>query len=168
MADIKRLGFVGVGLMGGGMARYLLKAGKVLTVFDIDPVKMKSFKGFGAHPATSPREVGAKSSVVFSSLPDSSAVRNIYLGPDGVLEGASSGSILIDLSTVDPETSRTIYRAAAKKDIKYLDAPVSGGPKEAESGKLVITVGGDRSAFEECKPIFDILGPTIHFAGPSG
>lgn len=168
MADIKRLGFVGVGLMGGGMARYLLKAGNALTVFDIDPVKMNSLKALGAHPAASPREVGAKSNVILSSLPDSPTVKNIYLGPDGVLEGSSSGSILIDMSTVDPETSRTIYKAAAKKNIKYLDAPVSGGPKEAESGKLVITVGGDRGAFDECKPIFDILGPTVHFAGPSG
>ena len=168
MADIQRLGFVGVGLMGGGMARRLLKAGNALTVFDIDPVKIHSLKALGAHPAVSPKEVGAKSSIVLSSLPDSSAVRNTYLGPEGALEGSSPGSVMIDMSTVDPETSRTIYQAAAKKDMKYLDAPVSGGPKEAESGKLVITVGGERSAFEECKQIFDTLGSPIHFAGPSG
>jgi 3-hydroxyisobutyrate dehydrogenase-like beta-hydroxyacid dehydrogenase len=72
------------------------------------------------------------------------------------------------MSTVGPETSRNLYKVTAEKKIKYLDAPVSGGPIEAETGKLVITVGGDRDAFEKCKGIFDILGPTIHYAGPSG
>jgi len=168
MADMQRLGFVGVGLMGGGMARRLLKAGNAVTVFDIDAAKVNSLKALGAHPAASPKEVGAKSSVVLSSLPDSSAVRNTYLGPEGVLEGSSPGSVLIDMSTVDPETSRAIYQAAVRKKMKYLDGPVSGGPKEAESGKLVIFVGGDRSAFEECRPIFDTLGSPVHFAGPSG
>lgn len=164
----KRLGFIGLGMMGGGMARTLSRAGYVLNVFDIDQSKMNSFKALGARIFASPKEVGEKSDVVFSSLPDSSAVKKVYLESDGVIQGSPPGSILIDMSTVDPETSRTIYKVAAGKNIKYLDAPVSGGPREAETGKLVITVGGDRDALEECKNILDTLGPTIHYAGPSG
>lgn len=168
MSDIKRIGFIGLGLMGGGMARTLTLAGYVLNVFDIDSNKMNAFRILGSHPLASPKEVGEKSEVVLSSLPDPSIVKNVYLGPEGVMEGSSPGSILIDMSTVDPETSRALYKVAAKKDIKYLDAPVSGGPKEADTGKLVITVGGDKDAFDRCKHILDVLGPTVHYAGPSG
>jgi 3-hydroxyisobutyrate dehydrogenase len=168
MDEKKQIGFIGLGLMGGGMAKNLIRAGYTLNVFDVDQNKMKEFKTLGAYPAISPKEVGAKSEVVFSSLPDPPIVKEVYLGPNGVLEGASSKTILVDMSTVDPETSRSIYKVAAGKKVKYLDAPVSGGPKEAESGKLVIIAGGDRDAFETCKGIFDVLGSTVHYAGSSG
>lgn len=168
MTEMKRIGFTGLGMMGGGMARNLTRAGYVLNVFDVDQSKMKEFKALGADTATSLKEVGAKSEVVFSSLPDPSTVKQVYLGPDGVIEGSSPGTILVDMSTVDPETSRAIYKVAAEKKVKYLDAPVSGGPREAESGKLIIIVGGDRDAFDRCKGIFDILGSTVHYAGLSG
>jgi 3-hydroxyisobutyrate dehydrogenase len=168
MAEVKRLGFVGLGMMGGGMAKNLLKSGYGLNVFDVDQTKMKEFKALGATLMGSPKEVAMKSEVVLSSLPDPATVKKVYLGPDGMIEAASSSSILIDLSTVDPETSRSNNKTAAAKSVKYLDAPVSGGPKEAEGGKLILIVGGDRDAFEKCKKIFDVLGPTVHYAGPSG
>ena len=168
MAENRRIGFIGLGLMGGGMARTLLRSGRTLNVFDIDLAKMSSFKGLGAKAFDSAKEVGRNSEVVFSSLPDSTIVKKTYLGPEGVIENASPGTVLIDMSTVDPETSRGLCKIAAEKKIKYLDAPISGGPKEAETGKLVIIVGGNRDAFDQCKAIFDTLGSTVHYAGPSG
>lgn len=168
MPDKKCLGFVGLGMMGGAMVRNLLSSGYGLDVFDVDQTKVNVFTGLGATPAGSPKEVAVKSQVVLSSLPDPAIVKKVYLGPDGMIEGASRGSVLIDLSTVDPETSRTNSKAAAAKDVKYLDAPVSGGPKEAESGKLIVIVGGDKDAFARCKGILDVLGSTVHYAGSSG
>ena len=168
MVEVKKLGFIGLGMMGGGMAKNLLKSGYALDVFDVDQTKMNAFQALGATLAKSPKEVAAKNSVVLSSLPDPATVKKVYLGPDGAIEGASAGSILVDLSTVDPETSRTNSKAATAKNVKYLDAPVSGGPKEAEGGKLILIVGGDKDAFEKCKKIFDVLSPTVHYAGPSG
>lgn len=168
MAEVKTLGFVGLGMMGGGMAKNLLKSGYALHVFDVDQTKMNSFKALGATLFPSPKEVAAKSEIVLSSLPDPATVKKVYLGPDGMIEGSAPGSILIDLSTVDPETSRANSKVAATKRVSYLDSPVSGGPREAEGGKLILIVGGEKAAFEKCKPIFDVLGPTVHYAGPSG
>lgn len=168
MAEFKKLGFVGLGMMGGGMAKHLIKSGYALNVFDVDQAKMNTFKALGATLFSSPKGVAENSEVVLSSLPDPVTVKKVYLGPDGVIEGAPSGSILVDLSTVDPETSRTNNKTASAKNVKYLDAPVSGGPKEAESGKLILIVGGDKDAFEKVKSIFDVLSPTVHYAGPSG
>ena len=116
----------------------------------------------------SPKEVAAKSEVIFTSLPNPAIVKEVCLGKGGLLEGASPGTIFIDMSTVDPETTRGLYKAVAEKKVKYLDAPVSGGPKEAETGKLVIIVGGDKDAFDKVKGILETLGSTIHYAGSSG
>jgi 3-hydroxyisobutyrate dehydrogenase-like beta-hydroxyacid dehydrogenase len=168
MTEIKRLGFVGLGLMGGGMVKKLIRSGYALTVFDIDKSKMEELKGHAAYAATSLKEVGEKSEVVLSSLPYPASVKKVYLEKGGVLEGVSPGTVIIDMSTVDPETSQSICKVAAEKGVNYLDAPVSGGPREAESGKLVIIVGGDRGTFDKCKGIFDTLGSTVHYAGPSG
>lgn len=168
MAEIKRLGFVGLGLMGGAMVKRLVKSGYVLTVFDIDQNKMEELKGLGVYTATSLKEVAEKSEVALSSLPYPATVKNVYLEKGGVLEGVLAGMAIIDMSTVDPETSQSICKVAAQKGVNYLDAPVSGGPREAESGKLVIIVGGDRGTFDKCKHIFDTLGSTVHYAGASG
>jgi 3-hydroxyisobutyrate dehydrogenase-like beta-hydroxyacid dehydrogenase len=168
MANKKRLGFIGLGMMGGSMVKNLLKSGYVPNVYDIDQGKMNSFKALGAIPVASSKEVGEKSNIVFSSLPDPLIVKKVYLEPDGIIEKSSPESIFIDMSTVDPETSRTICNVAAEKKINYLDAPVSGGPGEAEAGKLIVIVGGDRNAFDKCRDIFDIIGSTVHYAGQSG
>lgn len=168
MSNIRRVGFIGLGMMGGSMVRNLLKAGYVPNVFDIDQGKMNSFKTLGASTVTSLKGVAEKSDVVFSSLPDPATVRKVYLGPDGAIEGSSSGTILIDMSTVDPETSRSMYKVAAQRNVKYLDAPVSGGPREAEAGQLIVIVGGDKDAFDKCKDILGVLGSTVHYAGSSG
>lgn len=134
MAEIKRLGFVGLGLMGGGMVRKLIRSGYVLTVFDIDQSKMEELKGLGAYAATSLKEVGERSEVILSSLPYPATVKKVYLEKDGVLDGVSPGTIIIDMSTVDPETSQSICKVAVEKGVNYLDAPVSGGPGKLNLG----------------------------------
>ena len=139
------------------------------SVFDVDRGKMEALEATGAAARRlSARKWPAKSDIVFSSLPVPATVKSVYMGPDGVLQGAKPGTILIDMSTVDPETTRAVSKAAAEKDIQYLDAPVSGGYREAESGSLVIIVGGDRSAFEKAKEVLAVLASAIHYAGPSG
>lgn len=168
MADKRPIGFIGLGIMGSRMAKTLLGAGYALSVFDIDSAKMDDLKSMGASAAGSPKEVAKKSDVMFSSLPLPTDVKEVYLGPNGAVEGASPGAILIDMSTVDPETTRSLHKIAAEKNVCYLDAPVSGGFREAETGKLVIIVGGDREAFDRAKAVLDVLGSTVHYAGGSG
>ena len=168
MAAKRRIGFIGLGIMGSRMARTLSRAGHGLTVFDVDPGKMDALKAAGASVAASARAVAQSSEMVFSSLPVPATVKAVYLGPDGVLQGAAPGTILVDMSTVDPETTRAVSKAAAEKNVQYLDAPVSGGYREAENGTLVIIVGGDRDAFEGCREVLGALGSTVHYAGPSG
>ena len=168
MTDRKRIGFIGLGIMGSRMARTLSKAGYGLTVFDVDRSRMDALKAVGASVAVSARAVAQGSEMVFSSLPVPATVKAVYLGPDGVLQGAVPGTILVDMSTVDPETTRAVSKAAAERNVQYLDAPVSGGYREAENGTLVIIVGGDRDAFEGCREVLGALGSTVHYAGPSG
>jgi 3-hydroxyisobutyrate dehydrogenase len=168
MGDRRRIGFVGLGIMGSRMAGTLARAGHAMSVFDVDRGRMDAFEASGAAPAESPRDVAGQSEIVFSSLPGPPAVKSVYLGPDGVLQGAKPGTILIDMSTVDPETTRAVSKTAAERGIPYLDAPVSGGYREAENGSLVVIVGGDRSAFEKAREVLAVLASVIHYAGSSG
>ena len=162
------VGFIGLGVMGSRMAQTLLRAGYALDVFDIDRGKIAALAAAGATAADSPRDVTQRSGLVFSSLPWPASVRSVYLGADGVLEAAQPGTILVDTSTVDPETTRAVHAAAAARRVHYLDAPVSGGFREAEAGTLVIIVGGDRAAFDRAKVVLAALGTSVHYAGPSG
>jgi 3-hydroxyisobutyrate dehydrogenase len=166
MSELVRIGFIGLGVMGGRMAGTLARAGHPLAVHDIDPAKVKALTG--ATACASPKEVAQRSDVVFTSLPLPATVRAVYLGPDGVLDGVRRGTILIDTSTVDPETSRAVSAAAAAQGVQYLDAPVSGGWREAETGALVLIVGGDREAFDRVRDVLAVLGPSVHYAGPAG
>jgi 3-hydroxyisobutyrate dehydrogenase len=168
MSDNPHVGYIGLGVMGSRMAKTLARAGYALDVFDIDDAKTRALTAAGATAAGSPGEVARKSDVVFSSLPWPATVREVYLGAGGVLESARPGTILIDTSTVDPETTRAVHAAAAARDVQYLDAPVSGGYREAENGTLVVIVGGDPSAFDRAKGVLGVLGSTVHYAGPSG
>ena len=168
MGERARIGFIGLGVMGSRMAATLARAGHSLVVHDVDPVKAGALAAAGAAACASPREVAQQSEIVFSSLPLPATVRSVYLGPDGVLEGVRPGMVLVDMSTVDPETSRAVSAAATARGVEYLDAPVSGGYREAETGALVIIVGGDRAAFDRVRDVLTVIGPSIHYAGPSG
>jgi 3-hydroxyisobutyrate dehydrogenase len=165
---LPRIGFVGLGAMGGAMAGYLVKSGYAVTGYDVSASRAEAAALAGVTRAASPAEAARAADVVLSSLPHPAAVREAYLGRDGVLAGARAGTTLVDLSTVDPDTWKDVARAAEAQRLECLDAPVSGGPVEAGSGKLVLLVGGEARVLERCRPIFATLGSEIHHVGPLG
>jgi len=165
---MKRIGFIGLGLMGTGMSKNLLKAGYPVTVWNRTASKMDPLVEAGAKAAGSPREVAENSDVVVSIVTDSPDVEQVLLGPDGVIHGAREGMICIDMSTISPITTREISAKLAEKGVKMLDAPVSGGVIGANNGTLSIMVGGDEGVFDECLPIFEAMGKTITRVGGIG
>jgi len=162
------IGFIGLGAMGGAMAGHLVRSGYAVKGYDISPDRAAVAARAGVARAVSPAEAAQGAGVVMSSLPHPAAVRATYLGPDGVLSRARPGAVLVDLSTIDPDTWKEIARAATAQGLQCLDAPVSGGPAEAGSGKLVFLVGGDAQVLERCRPILATLGAEIHHVGPLG
>jgi 3-hydroxyisobutyrate dehydrogenase-like beta-hydroxyacid dehydrogenase len=162
------IGFVGLGAMGGAMAGYLVKSGYAVAGYDVSAERAEAAVLAGVTRAASPAEAVRAADVVLSSLPSPAAVREAYLGSGGIVAAARPGATLADLSTVDPDTWRDVARAAAPRGLACLDAPVSGGPVEAGSGRLVFLVGGDAEVLERCRPIFATLGSEIHHVGPLG
>jgi len=162
------VGFIGLGIMGAPMATHLLSAGHSMVVYDRTLSKMEPLVDLGAKPGKSCREVAERSDVIISMVPDSPDVEQVYLGENGVLEGVKPGMLLIDMSTISPVTTvRVAQVAAAKKGCQMLDAPVSGGDVGAKNAALSIMVGGDPEAYEQARPIFELMGtPTL--CGPSG
>jgi 3-hydroxyisobutyrate dehydrogenase-like beta-hydroxyacid dehydrogenase len=163
-----QIGFVGLGTMGGPMARRLVEQGHRVTGYDVDAVRGARAREGGVALAASAAGAAESADAVLSSLPDPAALRRAYLGPDGVLGTVKKGATLIDLSTVDPDTWREVAAAARAKGLDALDAPVSGGPAEAGSGKLVFLVGGEPAVLERCRPLLLTLGTEIHHVGPLG
>ena len=161
------IGFIGVGIMGRPMAKNLLKAGYALTVYD-KFAPMDDLVALGAKAAKSNKEVAACSEVIITMLPNSPQVREAVLGADGVLDGAKSGTILIDMSSIAPAASQEICAAAKAKGVVMIDAPVSGGEPKAIDGTLAIMVGGDVKAFETVKPILEKLGSSAVHVGDIG
>ena len=168
MPERKRVGFIGLGLMGSRMSMNLLKAGFPLTVWNRTREKMKPLLEAGAEGANSPREVAERSDVVIDIVTDSPDVEKVLLGPEGVIHGARPGLIVIDMSTISPIVTRRIAEKLAEKGVRMLDAPVSGGIIGAEKGTLSIMVGGDYETFKECLPIFEAMGKTITYCGGHG
>jgi 2-hydroxy-3-oxopropionate reductase len=163
-----RVGYIGLGLMGSGMARNLLKAGHELVVHNRSRAIVDQLASEGATPATSPREVAAQVDFVFTNLPDSPDVEFVVLGQDGIIEGAHAGLIFIDNSTIKPETARRIAEKLGEAGVLALDAPVSGGDIGARAGTLSIMVGGPQEAFDKALPLFEAMGKTITWVGESG
>jgi 3-hydroxyisobutyrate dehydrogenase len=168
MAERPRLGFVGTGNMGRHMARHLLEAGYRLTVHDARRAAAEQLEGGGAGWAESPAELAEASDVVFTSLPGPPEVESVALGEGGVLANLPAGGILVDLSTNSPTAIRKVAAAGAERGIVVLDAPVSGGVFGAETGRLAVMVGGDKDAFDRCKPLFDAIGDHVVYCGASG
>ncbi len=163
-----KCGFIGLGVMGGGMARRILGSGHYdLTVFDVDTAKAQELQGLGAKPA-SLAALAQSNMVIGASLPNPSIVRSVFLGAGGVIEHAKPGTVIIDLSTVDSETSKEVAEALAKKGITYVDAPVSGGKLDAPKGTLTIILGAKEEEVASIRPLIDLLGNSIHFAGTRG
>lgn len=165
---MKRIGFIGLGLMGGGMSMNLLRAGFPLTVWNRTPSKMNPLLDAGAEGAGSPREVAEKSDVVVDIVTDSPDVEEVLLGPEGVIHGARPGTVVIDMSTISPSVTRRIAEELGKNGVRMLDAPVSGGDVGAREGTLSIMVGGDEEVYEDCLPVFQAMGRTITHVGGNG
>ena len=162
------VGFVGLGAMGGAMAGYLVKSGYAVTGYDVSAERLEAAARAGVTRAGSAALAAGAADVVLSSLPHPAAVRDAYLGGGGIVAAARSGATLIDLSTVDPDTWKDVARAAGERGLACLDAPVSGGPAEAGSGRLVFLVGGEAAVLDRCRPILATLGSEIHHVGPLG
>ena len=164
----QKIGFVGLGAMGGNMARRLASQGFSVAGYDPSAANAKVSGDAGVKIVDSPAAAADGADFVLSSVPDPAAIRQSYLGADGVLTRARKGMVLIDLSTIDPATWREVAAAAAKHGVEALDAPVSGGPADAGSGKLVFLIGGEKSTIEKSRPVLDALGSTFHHVGPLG
>lgn len=162
-----KIGFIGLGIMGRPMAKNLIKAGYSLVVYD-KFAPTDDLAALGAVAAKSNKEVAAQSDVIITMLPNSPHVKEAVLGKDGALEGAKSGAILVDMSSIAPAASQEICAAAKAKDVIMLDAPVSGGEPKAIDGTLAIMVGGDQKAFETVKPILEKMGSSVVLVGDIG
>jgi 2-hydroxy-3-oxopropionate reductase len=165
---MKKIGFIGLGIMGRPMAKNLLKAGFSLTVYDIVPEAVKDVVVAGAEAGSSSKDVAAKSEIVITMLPNSPEVKEVVLGENGVLEGAKRGTILIDMSSIAPLASKEIAAKAKDKGVVMLDAPVSGGEPKAIEGTLAIMVGGPVDTFEQIKDILGIMGASVTRVGEIG
>ena len=163
-----KIGFIGLGIMGRHMASNLIKAGHQLVVHDLRREVTAPHCQAGARWADTPREVAEATDVVFTSLPDPPEVEAVALGGQGLLAGLGAGKVYFDLTTNAPALVRRIHEAFKARGIHMLDAPVSGGPKGAETRKLALWVGGDEGIFTRYKPVLDNIGDQAYYVGPIG
>ncbi len=162
------IGFIGLGNMGAPMAANLLKAQHRIAGYDVVAAACATLAEEGGHVAGGVAEAAAAGDIVITMLPAGPQVREVYLGPDGVLAHARPGALLIDCSTIDVETARAVAEAAAERGLQMLDAPVSGGTIGAAAATLTFMVGGEAAAFTRGEPILQAMGKKIVHAGPSG
>ncbi len=163
-----RIGFIGLGNMGGPMAANLLKAGHQVTGFDLAKPAAEAFARTGGSLAASVAAAVKEAEIVLTMLPAGPHVRQVYTGDGGVLGAAKAGALLIDSSTIDVETARAVTKAAAERGFDMLDAPVSGGVGGAAGGTLTFMVGGSEAGFQRALPVLQAMGKTIVHAGPAG
>jgi 3-hydroxyisobutyrate dehydrogenase len=163
-----KIAFIGLGHMGDPMAQNLIKAGHQLVVYDVVQTAVDKFKALGQTIATSPKHAASQAELVITMLPSSPHVKSVYLGDNGVLAGAKSGTLLIDSSTIDPQTAREVATAATKQNNPMIDAPVSGGTGGAVAGTLTFMVGGATSDYDKAKPILAHMGKNIVHCGAAG
>jgi 2-hydroxy-3-oxopropionate reductase len=162
------IGFIGLGVMGQPMAEHLVRAGHKLTVHNRSPAPVQALVAAGAEAGASAAEVAASADVVITMVPDSPDVEAVVLGEDGVLSTARQGLLLIDMSTIRPDTARLVGKQAQARGVRFLDAPVSGGEVGAVEATLSIMVGGSAEDFQAALPILESLGKTIVHVGPIG
>ena len=164
----KKIGFIGLGIMGKPMSKNLLKAGYDVTVCDINAAAVAEVVALGAKSAATPKDVAAVTDIVITMLPNSPQVKTVVLGPNGVLEGARPGTLVVDMSSIAPLAAQEVAKALAEKGVRTLDAPVSGGEPKAIDATLSIMVGGDAAAFEEALPILKCVGASAVRVGDVG
>ena len=150
------------------MSQNILKAGYHLTVWNRTESKMKPLIELGAKAAANPKEVAENSDIVVSIVTDSPDVEEVLLGPNGAIHGASTGDIFIDMSTISPIATKKIASKLSEKGVVMLDAPVSGGVIGANNGTLSIMVGGERTVYDECLPLFEVMGKSVTYIGGNG
>ncbi len=164
----EKIGFIGLGIMGGPMAQNLMKAGYEVVLYNRTKEKAEEIAGDGAAVADSPKEVAESSGVVVTMLSDSPQVEEVVAGESGVLEGIEEGALLVDMSTISPVVTRELEEKVKERGASMLDAPVSGGDVGAQQGALSIMVGGSEEDFERARPLFEVLGNTLTHVGPIG
>ena len=162
------IGFIGLGNMGTPMVGQLLNAGYTVQVFDMSENALKQARELGASVAASIADTARGATIVLTMLPAGEHVRAVYLAEDGLIASAAPGTLLIDSSTIDVETSRAVGAAAVKAELEMIDAPVTGGVMAARVGKLNFMVGGTQESFDRAKPVLETMGRKIVFAGPQG
>jgi 3-hydroxyisobutyrate dehydrogenase len=168
MSQPQRIGWIGTGVMGLSMGGHLLAAGHSLTVYNRSKPKAQPLLDRGATWADSPREVAAKSDVIFTMVGFPQDVREVYFGANGVLAGAKPGAISVDMTSTSPSLAQEIDAAAKRQGVRTADAPVSGGDVGARNATLSIMVGGDNETFAAVLPLWQLLGKTVVHQGPAG
>lgn len=163
-----KIGFIGLGIMGKPMVKNLIKAGHEVVVYDIMQKNMDDVTAAGAVAAESAKDAAGKCNLIITMLPNSPHVKSVVLGENGILEGAKSGAILVDMSSIAPLASQEICKACAVKGIEMLDAPVSGGEPKAVDGTLSIMVGGKKEVFDEVYDILMVMGSSAVHCGDIG
>lgn len=164
----KKIGFIGLGVMGKPMSINLIKAGYSLVVYDINPDSVKDVVSAGAVQGSSPSLIGAQCEVIITMLPNSPHVEQVVIGKNGILEGAKPGSVIIDMSSISPIVAIKLSEAAAEKGVEMIDAPVSGGEPKAIDGSLSIMAGGKAEVFESIKDILQSMGASAILIGGIG
>lgn len=163
-----KIAYLGMGIMGQGMAANLLKAGHEVTVWNRTPERCAPLVEKGAKQAATPAEAVADAEIIMYCLAEDSAVKETVFGDNGILSNVRAGQIAIDMTTAHPNTSRAEAAAYAEKGVEFLDAPVFGSKNEARDGGLWIPVGGKREIYEKVKPILEVLSETLHYMGENG
>jgi len=162
------IGFIGLGNMGGPMAKNLLDAGHKLVVHDVFREAVVDLKELGAATAATPREIASTASVIITMLPSSPNVKEVYCGENGILSTVKPGSLLIDTSTIEPAVAQEVCELVRDKESRFLDAPVSGGVTAAKGATLTFMVGGEEAGYEQAEQILKNMGKNVIHTGPSG
>ena len=163
-----KVGFIGLGIMGKPMSRNLIKAGHQVVVYDIVPESVAAMAAAGASAGKSAKDVAARSDITITMVPDGPEVEAAILGPEGALDGAKPGAIIVDMSSISPLVAQKVGAACTAKGIEFLDAPVSGGEPKAIDGTLAIMVGGKQEVFDKVLPLFQAMGSSATLTGPIG
>ncbi len=164
----ERIGFIGLGIMGRGMAANILRAGFELRVWNRTRRRMEPLTAQGAIAADSPADLAANSDIIITCVSDTPDVEAVLLGEHGVIHGARPGALVIDMSTISPQATRAIAERLKERGVQMLDAPVSGGSEGAERGTLSIMVGGDAEQLARARPVLEAMGKTITHVGGQG
>jgi len=167
-ADRVKLGFIGLGNMGSRIAQRLLDYGYVLVAYDIDPAKAEAVAGKRGFAAKNIQELASTVDLVLSCLTNDEAARSVYTGAEGVFAGARPGTVVLEMSTISPETSRELHTLGARRGIEVLDVAISGSTPAAEQGTLTLLAGGNRELFRAAKPIFQTIAKQYFLLGDSG